>query len=381
MNQATLQPVTSRPPVVIAALTLLAVLGFAGVTRLVNRFVQQQKALARHLYQQGLNEQQAGKFPLALEHFREALTYDHDNSQYQLSLARALRDSGRTDEAETHLISLWERTPQDGAVNLALGRLAAREKLLDKTMQYYHSAIYGVWTSNPDENRLNAWFELIDFLIRQNARPQAEAELITISAELPPRPDLGLRVADLFARVEDYDHALAEYRRVLDAERANLRALAGAGDAAFHLGRYRTAVHYLEEASGIDSHNDQTNQMLQVSKLVLSRDPFLRGISSVERERRLRQIFNDAGKRLDDCMNTRASISPAPQLNALPALKAEWTQMKPELAGSRQQNSLGFPYALMDLVLRIEQQTAVCGSDAEDQALMLLAENRSEVEQ
>ena len=115
MDRAALTHAMNRPAVVIAIMTVLAVLGFAGVTRLVNRFGEQQKALARHLYERGLAEQQAGKNEIASEHFRAALNYSHDNFQYQLSLARALRDSGRTGEAETYLINLWERTPQDGA--------------------------------------------------------------------------------------------------------------------------------------------------------------------------------------------------------------------------------------------------------------------------
>src|SRR5579871_2600207 len=132
MHELTLKPLTGRTPVVIAGLTILAILGFFGVGRLVNRFQEQQKALARHLYQRGFAEQQSGKLDLAVQNFRAALGYDPDNFQYQLSLARTLRDSGRTDEAEAYLISLWERSPQSGAVNLALGRLAARQGNVDR---------------------------------------------------------------------------------------------------------------------------------------------------------------------------------------------------------------------------------------------------------
>jgi len=61
MPEPTSNPITGRTPVVIATLTILALLGFLGVTRLVNRFQEQQKALARHLYEQGLAEQQANR--------------------------------------------------------------------------------------------------------------------------------------------------------------------------------------------------------------------------------------------------------------------------------------------------------------------------------
>jgi len=381
MDRVGFAQIMNRPAAVIASLTVLAVIGFAGVTRLVNRFGEQQKALARHLYEQGLAEQRAGKPEMALEHFRAALTYSRDNFQYQLSLARALRDTGRTSESETYLVNLWERSPQDGAVNLALGRLAAREKLLDKTIQYYHNAIYGVWPSNSDENRLNAWFELVEFLLRQNARPQAQAELITLSAELPHRPDLQLRAADLFVRAQDYPHALLEYQHVLQIDHGNPQALAGAGEAAFDLARYRTAARYLEAAVTANTQDTQSAQMLQISRLILDEDPFGRGIATSERNRRIRSIFEDAGKRLDACPNSSAAASSGATPTAVPPLKARWMEMKTKLARLGLRGESGLADEVMDLVLQIEQQTANCGMTPQDQALLLLAQNRAGVEQ
>src|SRR5262245_56893709 len=89
----------NRPATVFAVLSLIAIAGFAGVTRLANRYQEQQKALARRLFARGVENQKDSRFDRAIEDFRAALTYDHDNSQYQLSLARALRDTGRTSEA------------------------------------------------------------------------------------------------------------------------------------------------------------------------------------------------------------------------------------------------------------------------------------------
>jgi tetratricopeptide (TPR) repeat protein len=382
MHEPTLNPITGRTPVVIAALTIIALLGFLGVSRLVNRFQEQEKALARHLYEQGLAEQQAGKPELALEPFRAALTYSRDNFQYQLSLARALRDSGRTDEAETYLISLWERSPQNGAVNLALGRLAARQKNLDKIIQYYHNAIYGVWDSNPEHNRLNAWFELVEVLLRLNARPQAQAELIALSANLPPNSELFLHAADLFAQAQDYEHALAVYRKVLHLDRLNPSAASGAGEAAFKLGRYRTAARYLELAARANPQDAQIAQMLQISNLILEQDPFTRGISMDERNRRIRAVFDAAGERLDTCMNSKSRESSlSGQTDPLPPLKAQWTQMKRRLIRLGRTGESGLADEVMDLVLQIEQQTASCSATPQDQVLLLLAQNRAGVEQ
>ena len=382
MHEPTWNRIASRTPVVIAVLTILALLGFLGVSRLVNRFQEQQKALARHLYEQGLAEQKAGKPEVALEHFRAALTYSRDNFQYQLSLARALRDSGRTDEAETYLISLWERSPQNGAVNLALGRLAARQQTLDKIIQYYHNAIYGVWDANPEQNRLNAWFELAEVLLRLNARPQAQAELIAISATLPTKPELLLRAADLFVLAQDYEHGLAGYRRVLQIDRSNPRASVGAAQAAFKLGRYRTAAYYLEAASKENPADLQIAQMLQISKLVLQQDPFTRGLSTEERTRRIRVVFGEAGQRLETCLNSKGRKLNLPgQVDTLPPLKAQWAQMNRRLRRLGYSGESGLADQVLDLVLQIEQQTASCSPTTQDQALMLLAQNRAGVEQ
>jgi len=378
MNEASL-PVSRRPAVVITILTIIALVGFLGVSRLVHRFQEQEKALARHLYQRGLEDQQVSNPTAALEHFRAALGYDRENFQYQLSLARALRDSGRTEEAQAYLISLWEQSPQNGAVNLALGRLAARENSLERVIQYYHNAIYGVWGADADQSRLNAWFELVEVLLRLNARPQAQAELISLSATLPMNSQLELHAADLFFQAQDYDHALAQYRRVLQHDPESPAAFAGAGQAAFKLSRYRTAAKYLETALKANPQDAQLSQMLMTSKLILQNDPFGHGLSTEERNRRVEIIFEDTGKRLDACMNSEGGAPP--QVDPLPPLKARWTEMKSKITRLGRSGESGLPDEVMDLVLQIEQQTATCPQAPIDQVLLLLAENRAGVEQ
>ena len=61
MNVASLKLLTRRPPVIVAGLVVVTVLAFLGVNRLVNRFREQEKALARHLYEHGMQAQSAGQ--------------------------------------------------------------------------------------------------------------------------------------------------------------------------------------------------------------------------------------------------------------------------------------------------------------------------------
>jgi tetratricopeptide (TPR) repeat protein len=382
MNVAALERLTRRPPVIFTILTLVTILAFLGVNRLVIRFREQEKALARHLYERGLQAQSLGQPDRAVGDFRAALSYAHDNFDYQLSLARALRDTGRTAESETYLISLWERSPQEGAVNLALGRLFAREQLFDRTIQYYHNAIYGFWHTDPETRRRDTQFELIRYLVDDRAYPQAQAELITMASASPHDPGLQVRIAQLFAQAQDYDHALAQFQEVLRTDHENKAALNGAAQAAFHLGRYRTAQTYLQDALRSDSENAQAAQSLKIASLVLQVDPYARRISDGERYHRLRAAFQAAGARLDDCAKSKGmDLSPTSPSVGMPALKAQWVETEQKLIRSHPRNSVVLD-DVMDLVFQIEQQTqALCGTpEGLDQALVLLSQDRGGAE-
>lgn len=382
MNFDRVEAFFRRPPVVIASLLVLAVAAFWGVNRLVNRFREQEKALARHLFSSGESALQSGELDQAVDDFRAALSYNHEDPQYELSLARALRDTGRTDEAETYLLGLWERTPQAGDVNLALGRLYARNKSVQDAIRYYHNAIYGVWENDPAQKRLDAQLELIEFLLRQNASQQAEGELITMEPNLPRSADLLVRVGQDFARVQDYSHALNDFQRVLRFDHDNAAALAGAGDAAFNMGKYRVAQGYLQSAVRENPKDDHCSQLLQVTTLVLNGDPFARHTSGKERNRRLRAAFDQAGKRLDACSLPAAKGQTTPQVPAsLAPLKINWLEMKPKLAHLNRSEGSDLPDSVMDLVTQIEQQTAKeksCGPPSPlDRALLLISQDHS----
>jgi tetratricopeptide (TPR) repeat protein len=382
MNYAELKLLAKRPPVVLAVLLVIAILAFAGVTRLVNRFREQQKALARHLFEHGEAAVAGGNPERAIENFRAALIYWPDNFQGQLTLARALRDTGRTTEAQTYLLGLWEAKPQDGAVNLALGRLYAREKQVDRATQYYHNAIYGEWSANLDSRRRDARFELIDFLLAQDALVPAQAELLSLASVLPANSDLHLQVAQLFLRAQDYGHALQQFQGVLQADSKNAAASSGAGEAAFQLGDFPNAKAYLQHALQIQPENAEAQRRLDLTELVLNADPYARHISQRERDRRIRQAWTQAGERLNQCAASRKisfDSAPGPPWGSL---HNRWLTLKPKI--ERGGGDSGLMDQTMDLVFDIEQQMAgFCGSPAgSDQAFLLLrSQNRKDVGQ
>jgi tetratricopeptide (TPR) repeat protein len=291
------------------------------------------------------------------------------------------------------LLHLWDAAPQDSTINLALARLAARRGSIDDALRYYHNAIYGVWTSDPDQNRRKTRFELIEFLLKSNAWPQAQAELLALKQILPPDPAQRIKVAELFAAARAYQDALAEYGLVLKGNSKDAAALAGAGESAFQLGHYRTAVHYLEESAKQNPDDPHTRQRLRTAKLVLETDPFLRRISDVERNRRITSAFLKAGDRLKSCaqangfdLNSPADNSPGGSNLALsgdlPSLWKRWQEARADLRRISAPSNADLPDTLMDIVFRIEQQTALaCGEpEGVDLALLLIARDREAVD-
>jgi tetratricopeptide (TPR) repeat protein len=389
-----LKLITRRPSIVIAGLSLLAILFFLFVNRLVNRFREQEKALARRLYAQAEIEQKSGRAGQAIEDFRVALSYDRDNFQYQLTLARALRDNGQQSEARDYLMSLWERTPESALVNLALARLAAREKSTDEALHYYHNAIYGKWESNAESNRRNVQFEMVEFLLRQNVLPQAQAELIILSTTLPAESNLHLRVAQLFRSAQDYERALEQYKLVLEHDRENEAALAGAGEASFQLKRYSSAAEYLGHAVKLNPGDKEVVSLYQISRQILQLNPFARRISGAERRRRVRLVFDRSGGRLNRCASVlgvalnggspgsgdnRDSPSPAASdaASTLVSLKQRWLATKAKVFGSPRSEAADGLDAAVDLAFQIEAQCEkLCapGSDT-DRALVLLSQS------
>ncbi len=373
-------------PVILLILTFGAVVGFAAVGHLVTRYTLNQQARGRKLYQQGLAEAAAGNYDDAIETFRAALTCDPSNSQYQLSLARALRDSNDPaylDEAESYLVALWQRTPQDAAVNLALARVAAHRGSIDDAIRYYHNAMYGVWNSDPDANRNRARVELIEYLLKKNAHAQADSELIALAASLPRDSSQHLQAAQLFTQAQDYAGALAQYQFVLHLEPGNSKALAGAGEAAYRSADYTQAQRFLRNAVNANPQDETSRQLLETTDLVLHADPFHSHISDAERNRRIAADFAQAQTRLVACaQKTGVNLNPAGSSTPTPSpllnLQQRWTSVKPDLKHLESPAETDLPDAVMDVVFQIEQQTAAtCGQpQGPDLALLLISEKR-----
>lgn len=370
-----------QQPVMLAIVLVLVVIAFLFVTTLSHAYRAQREALGARWYNRGLVDLKARNFSAAVTEFRSALLYSRDDYDYQLNLAEALLGLKRAGagasygEAASYLINLWDREPENGLVNLELARISAQQGETTDAVRYYHDAINAVWPLDQEGMRRDARFELIELLLRINDKAQAQAELIALSENAGSDPALRERIAALFGRAQDYEHALAAYRLVLRADQHNTTALAGAGRAAFELARYPLAQQYLRSVLSANPNDQQTADLLQTMELVLNADPFREGISSEQRDRLVVEAFTTAGDRLQNCAVPKAPV-PGPA-GLQPGLSDEWTLLKPRITEVGLRRNPDLVNVAMDLVFRIERHTStLCGAPTgQDLALLLVAKS------
>jgi len=358
--------------VLLSLLCLVALFLFAGfVTR---KFHEHEQITAEQWYERGLAELKAGHAEEALDPLRTALVYSREKPEYELTLAQALVAGGHYSEAQTYLLTLWDRQPGSSTVNLELARLAARNGNDADAIRYYEASIYGVWEANGEQNRRAARLELIDYLAAHGRRAEALAETIAFSANLPPDPALYNRAGELFLIEKNYDRALDQFRGSLRLDPRNGDALAGAGRAAYEQGNYAVAERYLERANRAAPENQSTAELLELVHAVLTLNPEAPGLSAQARAARAQHDFEIAKARLASCPAPKDSWADAP-LNQLPE-QAKLLEAK--FGRNRLAKDMDLFTQTVEFSFQAEQAArAVCGiGSVDDRALVLLARRR-----
>ena len=360
-------------PVMLGLFLVLAVILFLVTSGLARVYRAQREALGTRWFSRGVAELSAKKYDAAVTDFRAALLYSRDNYTYQLNLAEALIGAKRTGQASAYLLNLRDREPEDGLVNLELARIASAQGQVPPAVRYYHDAVYAAWASDEEWKRRDARLELIELLLGTKAEAQAQAELIALAANVGDDPAQQEQIGSLFLRAQDYERALDAFRIALKSDRRNPAAMAGAGEAAFELGRYPLAQHYLQMALAANPIDQQSAERLKTTELVLRMDPFRRQITTAERNAAVVQAFNAAGQRLTNCAIAK-SARPGPA-GGQPTLSAQWAALRPRITEPALRQNPNLVEPAMDLVFQIERQTRiVCGNPSgEDLALLLIA--------
>lgn len=363
----------------VALLTLLAVIAvsFALTSLLVSLYRNKRASLGQHWYAQGQADLRAGRATEAVEDFRNALAYQPDDFARQFALAQALAATGRSAEANSYFLALWQQEPQSGPVNINLARWAASQHRTNEVIRYYHNASFGVWPANEEQERQSARQELIQYLLRNGAYQQADSELLAQAQELAPtaaaHADSG---RDLLA-AGDEGHALGEFRTALRFDPDDAGALAGAGEAAYRMANYGLAHRYLARAAVRLPSDHTVANLLATVTLVLDADPFAYHLSRQDRRARVLTDVGTALRRLQSCGATPAAAQPSAHalLNPLLATSNLLAAGRARRQFFRDANAI--PNA-MAFVFQVEEVTTrLCGPPADaDLALLLLARAR-----
>jgi predicted Zn-dependent protease len=359
---------------IVAALVAMAVMAFTVTFIFTRSYQKKQVALGERWFHRGETSLEHGRPADAITSLRTAMLYQPDGRDYRLRLAQALAANGDSDQAIAYFSNLWESQPGNGLLNLELARLYARKGEIRKASQFYNGSIYGAWDENPAEQRRLARLEYINFLLASGSPTQAQAEAITLQAGVPQN-DVANRflAADLLMRTGELQRALEEYLSLSSSD--PLRSALGAGQAAFRLGRFRSAAKYLQEAIDKGGGNPSIASQVQESRLVLSLDPMQRRLTAAERARRAAVAYATAGQRLQQCaLAKNQALQVAPPTTDLQKLYDEWAALGPapdekKLAADPDQRD-----QLMDLVSRIEEASnRNCGlPTGSDWALLML---------
>jgi len=297
----------SRERTIVVFLAALAV--FFVVTGFAVRFYHEtRRSLARHWFAQGEAKIESGRAADAIEDIRTALVYSRENGdktgageRYELELAKALSARGSYDEARAYLIAAAERAPGNAEVSVELARLAAKQGSVDEASRYYSAAIFGAWSADTAENRRAARIEYAEFLLKHGQAAEAQAQLVAMAGALPPDAELLTRTANLLTQAGENEEAFALFQRALGL-RKTAEAARGAGIAAYRLGNYREAEHFLSEASRASALDAETQRMLLVAEQAVTIDPLEEGISAAERAERSAAAFSVASKHLASCV-------------------------------------------------------------------------------
>ncbi len=359
---------------VICAVLLVALFSVTGI--LTRAFHKKQNALAAQWFAKGNTSLASGAAREALDDYRRALIFDPENEPYQLHLAQALAQLGRQDEARAYLLNLLSDRPGDGEVNFELARLAAQTGDTDDAVRFYHAAIYGAWDTDPVAAQLRARLELSQFLVRHRENTLAEAELISLAANIPDGDaQLHAQAGDLFQSVGELNRALNQYRHALKAAPENLTARIGAGLVSFKLGDYVKAAEDLEIAAQADPENETVATMLETSRLMIASDPFSAQLSARERADRVSAALAHSIQRADQCSSASAKN---PNASSLAELAAQAKMQQRSIWNERglllhpDQND-----AVIEMAFKIENAaTQICGEPVGADAAMRLIEKK-----
>jgi Flp pilus assembly protein TadD/CBS domain-containing protein len=293
----------------IAAMLLLAVsLGY---------FYRVERASSARKYLQTGNELVAnGRFSEAVEPYRHALSIS-PSDEHRLALALALVHAQRLDEARIYLREVLRDQPTSGPANLGLAEVDAASGDIDEASTSYHRALYGVWPASPLEHRVETRMELIGELGKAGRNKQAQAELLSLIAEMPADPAIRKRVAQMLLSFGLPKESADVFREVTQAAKNDADAYLGLADAEAAQWKYMLACSALRHASRLEPGDAAIVQRLNSCEQILALDPSSAGLPVAARFDRSRTLLERVLAAWTECATAHPADPPSPNASAL----------------------------------------------------------------
>jgi CIC family chloride channel protein len=284
------------PGMIAALLVLVFLIGF------LHYFYRSQRGeRAEQYFKTGSELLLQGRDQEAVEQFRNALSISPDNQQYRLSLGLTLAKTGHPDETAVYLNEVLKRDPNNGVANLGLARItAARGKTLD-AITYYHRAIYGTWPAGEENNRLEARFELADYLKKSGLQKEAIAELLAALEQARNNEAAKKRIGRLLLEYGSPRQAADVFREILRTNSRDPQTWATLGTSELAQEDYVDARTAFRNAARFDPNDEQSRKQIELIDRILALDPNAAGLRAAGRYQRSVEILAGALQMIGQC--------------------------------------------------------------------------------
>jgi tetratricopeptide (TPR) repeat protein len=265
---------------------------------------------AEERYAEGMSLLREGRAARALDALQRANSIVRGEDRYMLGVTEALLALQRTGEAEIRLLEVLRRSPNDGQANLLMARIRAEEDDPLVADAYYHRAIYGSWRSDAERYRLQTRLELAEYLASRDARERLLPEVLLLQNQASDDPELLRTVARLFLAAGSAERSAQVYRQLVAADRLDVDAYRGLGEAQLRAGDYRSAQDAFLSALRRDPGNAEISARLRFASTLAQLDPTPRRMSTAEKYRRSVRLLQAVRSSLEACGGTFSEEAP-----------------------------------------------------------------------
>jgi CIC family chloride channel protein len=286
----------------LAMLSAVVILGWG-----INYFYRTElRNRAVHYTQAGNDLLKKGRYPEAVEQYRNALSTSHSTGD-RLALGLALVESDQTGEAAIYLNEVLHEQPGSGPANLGTARIDMADGNVDDAVLHLKRAIVGSWPEDAAQNRLKAHFQLVGYLSKQGRQEQAKAELLSLNANLPQDLAIQRQAGNLLVQFGLAKEAVERYGNILKADSPDAADYDGLGAALFALGDYQQAIGAFHEALKFDPSDELAASRAKIADQILALDPSDRGIASRERYTRSQDVLKNVLNSAVTCFGAESS--------------------------------------------------------------------------